>query len=298
MSAQTAHTDPLGGGAPDRAPGTAPAVRARPACGARAALHASDALNDMDALGSLGSDEWVLSLLQKFLASRYEDALEREMEAHLLQCAETVRGRANRRNGSARRTVKTSLGTLCIRLPRDREGSFEPIAVTKWVKDAQETERRILHMYTVGGELDAVGATVKAIYKGRLPQRRLAGLAASFWDGVRGWQNRPLKPLYLYLRLYPVPVPGSAKDKAGGCAAYAFLGCDAFGRSEVLGLWRNDTDSQATWLQVLENLKERGVEDILFFAMDGMPGLVESIASVFPRTLVQPRAESVGQSAD
>ena len=304
MSARTAQYAKPDGGAQDHAPRTAgQACACRPgppagACGDAAAPGPAGAAVFMDSLGGLGSEGWIQALLQKFLASRYEDALEREMEAHLQLRSRTGAGQGNRRNGAAWRTLRTSFGRLRIRLPRDRDGTFEPVIAPKWVKDARETEWRLLHMYTSGGELDAVAGTVRAVYRDRVPARRLGALAASFWDGVRGWQNRPLKPLYLYVRLEPVPVQGGAGEKAAGYTAWAFLGCDAFGRGEVLGLWRNDTGSRSTWLQVLGNLKDRGVEDILFFSMDGMPGLVESIASVFPRTLVQPRAESVGQAAD
>ena len=227
--------------------------------------------------------------LKEIFGPMFEAMLQGELSAHL-GYGRNERGEkptANRRNGYSRKTLKTTAGEVKVDVPRDREGSFEPQLVAKRQRDVSAIEDKVLGMYAKGLSQRDISATIEDIYGFEMSHEAISSITDSVLEQLEQWQNRPLKKLYTFLFVDCLYVTLRKDYEAKKYAVYVILGYDIDGRKDILGIWLNETESKHHWMQIFDELKKRGVEDVLYLSMDGVTGLEEGARAIFPQVTVQ-----------
>jgi len=228
------------------------------------------------------ADGGLLDGLKKALAERVLNA---EMDHHL-EGGEPD-GRANSRNGYGSKSVLTGTGKLELQIPRDRLATFDPQLIAKYQRRFPGFDDKIVSMYARGMSTREIQGHLRESYGLEVSPDLVSAVTDAVLDEVAEWQNRPLEALYplVFLDAFWVKVrdEGTVRNKA----VYVALGVRPDGTKEVLGLWIEQTEGAKFWLRVMNELKDRGVEDILIAVVDGLKGFPEAIAAVFPRTQVQ-----------
>ena len=231
-----------------------------------------------DAFGRDG----LLDSLKKALAER---ALNAEMDHHL--DAGEPDGRANGRNGFGAKTVLTDTGPIELEIPRDRLASFDPKLIAKYQRRFPGFDDKVISMYARGMSTREIQGHLQELYGLDVSPDLISTVTDAVLEEIAEWQNRPLEALYALVFFDAIRVKvrdeGAVKNKA----VYVALGVRADGRKEVLGLWIEQTEGAKFWLRVMNELKTRGVEDILIAIVDGLKGFPEAITAVFPQTQVQ-----------
>lgn len=217
--------------------------------------------------------------------------LDAEMDAFLGydKSSHETKSSANRRNGytSKSKKVKTDYGEITICPPRDRDGKFEPQIVKKRQKVLEGFDDIAIAMYAKGMTLKDISDMIKQIYKVELSVETISNLTSAVSEEVYKWQNRPLDSFYPFIYVDCLYAPVKKDLISEKTAIYVMLGINKEGKKEVLGIWVNQSESATFWTSVFEEIKSRGVEDILFVSMDGLTGLSEAIEKVFPKTKTQ-----------
>jgi len=228
----------------------------------------------------------LLSQLTKRLVER---AMEVELTDHLgyEPHQEPPGGAGNTRNGSTSKTLATEHGPVRIDTPRDRNGSFEPKIVRKRQRRFEGFDDKILALYSRGLSTRDIALHLQEIYGVEVGRDLISRVTDAVMDDVRAWQQRPLDDVYpivfLDCMVLKVREGGSVQRKA----CYLALGVALDGDRDVLGMWFQETEGAKFWMQVLTDLKTRGVRDILIACVDGLKGFPEAIEAVFPKTTVQ-----------
>jgi len=220
----------------------------------------------------------------------FEAMLQGEMNAHLgyENNSKELKETDNRRNGYIKdKTIKTSFGEMDIDVPRDRDGSFEPQLIPKRTKDVSEIDRKVIAMYAKGMSQRDISATIEDIYGFKISHEMVSQITDSVLEELHEWQNRPLKKLYPFVFVDCMFVTIRYDNIAKECAVYTILGYDKDGHKDVLGLWINESESKHSWMQIFDEIKARGVEDIFFISMDGVSGLEEGAKEIFKGVIVQ-----------
>ena len=220
----------------------------------------------------------------------FEKMVNAEMDAHLgyEKSSQEPKVRENRRNGFTSKKIQGSFGETQIQVPRDRDGTFEPIVVPKHQKDVSEIEAKVLSMYARGISQRDISATIEDIYGFSLSQDKISSITDSILGDVSEWLNRPLKQLYTFMFVDCIYVKiKNEKGVVENNAVYVLLGVDAEGLKEVLGLYISPTEAKSTWMNIFDNIKQRGVEDILFLSIDGVSGVEAGVKAIYPNTVVQ-----------
>lgn len=231
----------------------------------------------------------VQEALKDIFAETLENMLDAELDEHLGYdkhehgAAETT----NRRNGKTQKTVLSQLGDVELTVPRDREASFEPQVVQKGQKDVIGIEEKVLSMYGRGQSQRDIEATINEIYGFNISHETVSKITDKIIPQITEFRNRALKPFYPFVFVDAMFVPVKTEQGAGQKALYNMIGIDAEGKKEVLGFWLSEGENSREWLQILEEIKRRGVEDILFISLDGLPGLEDAINVVYPKTNLQ-----------
>jgi putative transposase len=227
-------------------------------------------------------------LLKQLTKLLVEKALDAEMANHLghdkNQPVSNPGG--NTRNGKSRKTLKGEFGELPIEIPRDRHGSFEPQLIPKHQTRWAGFDDKILSLYARGMTVREIQAHLEEMYGTDVSPTLISSVTDAVNDEVKAWQARPLDPIYpiVYLDCIHVKVrEGAVRVKA----VYLAIGVTMSGEKEVLGLWLAQTEGAKFWLQVVTELRNRGVQDILIACVDGLKGFPEAIEAVFPKTTVQ-----------
>lgn len=222
--------------------------------------------------------------LRQILGPTIEAMLRAELDAHLGYASndKSPKATANRRNGYTPKTVRTSAGELEISVPRDRDGSFEPVAVPKGSSDLSDVESRVISMYARGMSQRDIARTVREIYGFSMSAETVSAITDRVWEDLERWGSRPLEPVYAFMFVDCLYVPVRDGRGARNAAVYAVLAYDLRGRKDVLGLWMDDSEGAHRWMQVFDELKARGVEDVLYVSSDGVAGLGEGLGAVFP----------------
>lgn len=220
-------------------------------------------------------------LLQEMLNS----ILEGEMEGHL---DEEERGAGNRKNGKNKKQVRTSSGTIEVTTPRDRLSSFEPEMIKKRETImAQSLEDKIIGLYGLGTSLRDISAHIRETYDTDISASTLSAITDKVIPLVKEWQQRPLEELYCIVWLdamyYKVKEEGRTQTRC----VYNILGINKEGRKEVLGMYVSQSEGANFWLAVINDLKQRGVADILIACIDGLKGFPEAIETIYPHTEIQ-----------
>ena len=227
-------------------------------------------------------------LLKQLTKLLVEKALDAELSEHLGHGKnEPVANEAgNTRNGKSRKTLKGEFGELPIEVPRDRHGTFEPQLIPKHQTRWAGFDDKILSLYARGMTVREIQAHLEEMYGTEVSPSLISSITDAVAEEVKAWQSRPLDPIYpiIYLDCIHVKVrEGAVRVKA----VYLAIGVTMTGEKEVLGLWLAQTEGAKFWLQVVTELRNRGVHDIFIACVDGLKGFPEAIEAVFPRAAVQ-----------
>lgn len=219
----------------------------------------------------------------------FESMLQGEMDTHLGYVSNDhgYKDTTNRRNGYNDKTLKTTYGDVPIRSPRDRDGSFEPQIIPKRETDVTSIEDKVLSMYARGMSQRDISSTIEDIYGFSISAEQISNITDRILDEVNEWQNRPLKPMYAFLFVDCLYVDIRREMETKSCAVYVILGYDLEGKKDILGLWIGESEGKHYWMQIFDEIKSRGVEDVLFISMDGVAGLEEGARSIFKDVVVQ-----------
>ena len=227
--------------------------------------------------------------LKDIFGPMFEAMLKGEMNNHLgyENNDHGSKATANRRNGYITKEIKTSSGEVEIKVPRDRDGSFEPQIVPKRKKDVSEIESKVLALYAKGMSQRDIADTIEDIYGFEICHQTISEITDCVLDELSEWQDRPLKKMYTFLFVDCMYVTIRKEYESKNYAVYTILGYDTEGKKDILGLWLNESESKHTWMQIFDELKTRGVEDVLFISMDGVSGLEEGAKAIFKDVVVQ-----------
>lgn len=227
--------------------------------------------------------------LKDIFGPMFETMLQGEMSQHLgyENNERKEKETTNRRNGYTKKNVKTSAGEVEIQVPRDREASFEPKLIPKRQRDVSAIEDKVLSMYAKGLSQRDIAETIEDIYGFEISHETISEITDRVIEQLEDWQNRPLKKFYTFLFVDCLYVTIRKDYETKNYAVYVILGYTADGIKEILGLWLNESESKHQWMQIFDELKTRGVEDVLFICMDGVSGLEDGAKAIFPNVLVQ-----------
>jgi len=228
-------------------------------------------------------------LLKQLTKALVERALQAEMAEHLGHGKnESVTNVAkNTRNGTSSKTLKGEFGELPVEIPRDRHGSFEPQLIPKHQTRWNGFDDKILSLYARGMTVREIQSHLEEMYGTEVSPSLISSVTDAVIEEVKAWQARPLDTLYpiVYMDCIHVKVrdSGAVRTKA----VYLALGINLAGEKELLGIWIAQTEGAKFWLQVVTELKNRGVQDIFIACVDGLKGFPEAIETVYPKTAVQ-----------
>ena len=225
-------------------------------------------------------------ILTPLLKELLESALEGELDAHLLENRDA--GISNRRNGKSSKQVQTSSDSFELFTPRDREGSFEPEIVKKRQTVLNESlDNKVLALYALGMSYEAISEHLAEMYGLEVSSAKISLITDKLLPLITEWRNRPLESVYPIVFLdamhFKVRVDGKVTTKA----FYSVLAVTPEGKKDILGLYLSENEGARFWLGVLNDLRARGVEDLLIASIDGLKGFPEAIADVFPKTEIQ-----------
>ena len=236
-------------------------------------LAGTDAASALDQGGLLDS-------LKKALAER---ALGAEMDYHLGSDDQA----GNSRNGYGRKTVITDTGKIDIDVPRDRSGSFDPQLIAKYQRRFPGFDDKIISMYARGMSTREITGHLRELYAIDVSPDLISTVTDAILDEVAAWQQRPLDPAYPLVFFDAIRVKIRDEGMVRNKAIHIALGVRADGRKEVLGLWIEQNEGAKFWLRVMNELKNRGVDDIMLAVVDGLKGFPDAITAVFPDAVVQ-----------
>ncbi len=219
-----------------------------------------------------------------------KDVLERTLDAELSNtlgydkhdCEK--KKTTNARNGSYKKGVRSSLGSLSLNIPRDRNGEHEPLIVKKGQTDVSSIDERIISMYGHGMSTRDINQHMQEIYGIDVSAEWVSKITDKILPRIREWQNRALQPLYPIVYMDAIFLSIREDGHVVKKAVYLAIGIDSEGMKDVLGIWIGGNESAKYWLGVLTELKNRGVQDILICSIDGLKGFEQAIGTVFPRT--------------
>jgi putative transposase len=234
----------------------------------------------------IGGENGLLKQLTKAILER---ALDAEMTNHLGYEKHSPAGykSGNSRNGKSKKTLKGDFGEVELETPRDRNASFEPKIVAKNQTRWTGFDDKILSMYARGMSTREITAHLEEIYGVEVSPTLISQVTDAVQDEVRTWQNRPLEPLYPILYLDALYVKMRDNGHVENRAVYVAIGVNLEGHKEVLGLWTSANEGAKFWLQVLTEIRNRGVEDVFIACVDGLKGFPEAIETVYRKAQVQ-----------
>lgn len=228
-------------------------------------------------------------LLRQLTARLVEKALQAELTSHLGYDAGQARpeGASNGRNGYTSKTLLTDQGEVTVDVPRDREGSFEPQLVRKRERRLTGFDDRILALYARGMSVRDIKGHLQEMYGVEVSPDLISRVTDAVMEDVAAWQSRPLDAVYPIVYLDAIVVKIRDQGVVRNKSVYIALGVTVQGNKEVLGLWIEPTEGAKFWLKVVNELKTRGIQDVLILCCDGLKGFPEAIEAVFPKAVVQ-----------
>jgi putative transposase len=228
------------------------------------------------------SKDGLLDELKKALAERVLNA---EMDEHL--DGEAAAGKSNHRNGYSKKTVLTETSKLDLKIPRDREGTFDPKLIARYQRRFPGFDEKIVSMYARGMTVREIQGHLTELYGLEVSPDLISTITDAVLQTVAEWQNRPLEAMYPLVFFDALRVKIRDEGLVRNKAVYVALGVTPDGTKDILGLWIETSEGSKFWLRVMNELKNRGVEDILIAVVDGLKGFPEAINAVFPQTVVQ-----------
>lgn len=227
--------------------------------------------------------------LKDIFGPMFESMLQGEMQDHLGYESNDRKEKdtVNRRNGYSSKTLKTSYGDVPIEVPRDRDASFEPKVIPKRTTNVSGIEDKVLSMYAKGMSQRDIAATIEDIYGFEISHETISDITDCVLEQQQEWQNRPLKECYPFVFVDCMYITMRKDYETKKYAVYTMLGYDMDGQKDILGLWLNETESKHSWMQIFDEIKSRGVEDMFFLSMDGVSGLESGAKAIFKDVMVQ-----------
>jgi len=236
----------------------------------------------------------IMQAMKEMFRDVIQTAMEVEMDEELgrerCERAKSENGeneRRNYRNGYTHKTVKTQLGEVEIKVPRDRNGSYEPKIIGKYDRNADGMEEKILALYACGMSQRDISEQIKELYDVDISPELVTKISEKIMPEVTAWQNRPLESVYPFVFMDAIHYKVKEDHRYVTKAAYVVLGITLEGRKDILGVWIGEHESSKFWLNVLNDLKSRGVLDVYLFCTDGLCGMMQAIEAVFPKSRLQ-----------
>ena len=247
-------------------------------------------ISELLKVANISSMSDIQDLFKETIAEFMENGLDAELEDELGYSKYDYKNKdtENSRNGHSKKTLKTSFGNIEVETPRDRKGEFEPQLLKKnQTGIAQDVEEKILSMYAKGMTTRQISETIEDIYGFETSESFISDVTDKILPQIEDWQNRPLDEVYPILYIDAIHYSVRDNGVIRKLAAYVILGINAEGKKEVLTITIGDNESAKYWLSVLNELKNRGVKDILIICADGLTGIKEAISAAFPKTEYQ-----------
>ncbi|WP_339035988.1 IS256 family transposase [Mammaliicoccus sciuri] len=227
--------------------------------------------------------------LKDVFGPMFEAMLQGEMNNHLGYSSNDKSDKTteNRRNGYGNKILNTTKGNIEINVPRDRDASFEPQLIKKRQRDVSEIEDKVISMYAKGMSQRDISSTIEDIYGFSVSHEMISDITDAVIPEMEEWQTRPLEKCYTFIFVDCLYTKIRTDYEIKEYAVYTILGYTIDGKKQILGLWLNETESKHKWMQIFDEIKARGVEDIFFLSMDGVSGLESGVKAIFPKTIVQ-----------
>lgn len=228
-------------------------------------------------------------LLKQLTKALLEKALEGELTHQLGYSKYAAAGQhtGNSRNGKSKKTITGEFGQMDLAIPRDRNAAFEPTLIQKGQRRFDGFDDKIISLYARGMTVREIQGHLQEIYGVEVSPELISTVTDAVLEAVKQWQNRSLDPLYILVYLDAIFVKVRDQGHIHNQAVYLAIGVNTDGIKEVLGMWMARTEGAKFWLQVITEIKNRGVQDILIACVDGLKGFPEAIESVFPQAQIQ-----------
>jgi putative transposase len=228
-------------------------------------------------------------IIKQISARFMERLLEMEMTNHLGYMKHAVEGHnsGNSRNGKTKKTVKTGNGEIEIEVPRDRKSEFEPVLVEKRQSHLKGLDDQVLSLYARGMTVRDIQSHLTELYGTEISRDLISTMTDAVLEDVIEWRNRPLDKIYPIMFIDGFVAKCRLDGRVSNRAVYVIYGINMEGQKEVLGLYIGENEGAKFWLQVLTELKNRGVDDVFILCADGLKGLPESVESTFPKAIFQ-----------
>ncbi|ATL46562.1 IS256 family transposase [Chitinophaga caeni] len=249
-------------------------------------MKTEDFLSD-DFLKQFKTADQLNNFLAQIQKRGIEKMLEGELDSHLGYDKHEPNESNNSRNGYGKKKIKTSYGESEIKVPRDRDASFNPMIVPKREGMVQGLEEIIVSFYAKGMSVSDIEEQIREAYKFDVSTATISRITSRVTEDIVAWQNRPLEPVYLIVWMDGIVFKVRENSKVVNKTVYIAVGLKRDGLKEVLGMWLGKNESAAYWMTVLTDLKARGLEDILITATDNLNGFTQTIKSVFPQSATQ-----------
>ena len=231
--------------------------------------------------------EDIENALKDLLGGTIEEMLESEMDEHLGYKEYERSENTDSRNGKKTKKVRSKYGETEIAVPQDRDGTFEPKVVKKRQKDISGIEQKIISLYAKGMTTRQISETIEDIYGFEVSEGMVSDITDRLMPQIEEWQNRPLDEIYPIVFIDAVHFSVRDNGQIKKIAAYVILAVNLEGKKQVLSIHIGENESAKYWLGVLNELKNRGVKDILVICADGLTGMKEAVAAAFPKTELQ-----------
>lgn len=231
----------------------------------------------------------VLAAMKEMFKNVLQEALEAEMDSQLGydKYDVTEKQTTNSRNGYSKKTIKSELGAVELNIPRDRNSEYEPKIIPKYKRNVTGIEDKVMALYAAGMTTRDISEQVKNLYDVDLSSEMVSNITNRILPVVAEWQNRPLEKTYSFVFMDAIHYKVREDKHIVVKAAYVVLGVNMDGQKEVLGIWIGANESSKFWLSVLNDLKNRGVCNVLVFCVDGLNGFKDAIGAVYPFAKIQ-----------
>ena len=243
--------------------------------------HFTSTTEIMDSMKELFSD-----VLQQVMEAELEEKLGYEKSERMTENAESGHVK-NYRNGYSKKTVKTQLGEVDIKVPRDRNGEYEPQIIGKYSRNADGMEEKILALYSCGMSQRDIADQIKNLYDVEISDGLVSKIVEKITPEIAAWQNRPLESVYPFIFMDAIHYKVKENHQYITKAAYIVLGIQLDGHKDILGVWIGEHESAKFWLSVMNDLRNRGIKDVYVFCVDGLNGFREAINAAFPHSQIQ-----------
>ena len=243
--------------------------------------HFTSTTDIMNSMKELFSD-----VLQQVMEAELEEKLGYEKSERVSEKGEEG-SHKNYRNGYSKKTVKTQLGEIDVKIPRDRNGEYEPQIIGKYSRSADGMEEKILALYSCGMSQRDIAEQIKNLYDVEISDGLVSKIVEKITPEINAWQNRPLESVYPFIFMDAIHYKVKENHQYITKAAYVVLGIGLDGCKDILGVWIGENESAKFWLSVMNDLKNRGIKDVYVFCVDGLTGFREAINAAFPKSQIQ-----------